>query len=99
RLGGPLRSVRLVMDCGGRNGVVAATFRSGAVAAFHFPRTRSGVSPLEHLEAAGEGADIIVENAAHLTYYRKASPGPYGRTIDSLTPLETGPLTWRPELS
>lgn len=99
RLGGPLRSVRLLMDRGGRNGVLAATFRGGAVGAFHFPRSKSGVSPLEHVEVVGEGADIIIENAAQLTYYRKASPGPYGRTIDSFTPLESGPLTWRPELS
>ena len=99
RLAGPLASLRLLMDRGGRNGVVAATFRGGAVGAFHFPRTRSGMSPLEHLEAVGEGADIIVENAAQLTYYRKASPGPYGRTIDAFTPLESGPLTWKPELT
>lgn len=99
RLGGAFRSVHLIMDHGGRNGVMAATLRGGAVAAFHFPRSKSGVSPLEHLEAVGEGADLIVENAARLTYYRKASPGPYGRTIDAFTPLETGPLTWQPELS
>ena len=99
RIGGPLRSVRLLMDRGGRNGVLTASFRDGAVGAFHFPRTKSGMSPLERLEAVGEGTNIVVENAAELTYYRKASPGPYGRTIDSFTPLENGPLMWRPELS
>jgi predicted dehydrogenase len=99
RLGGPLHSLQLRMDRGGRNGVVAASFRTGAVAAFHFPRTKSGVSPLEHVEAVGEGTNIVVENAARLTYYRKASPGPYGRTIDAFTPLESGPLTWEPELT
>ena len=99
RLGGPLRSVRLTMDRAGRNGVLVATFRGGAVGAFHFPRSKSGMSPLEHVEAVGEGADLIVENAAQLTYYRKASPGPYGRTIDVLTPLESAPVVWRPELS
>jgi len=87
------------MDDRGRNGIVAATLRNGAVASFHFPRSKSGLSPLERLEVVGVGADITVENAAHLTYYRKGSPGPYGRTIDVFTPLADGPLTWQPELS
>lgn len=99
RVGGPLRTLHAVMDTAGRNGVAVAGFRSGAVAAFHFPRTRSGTSPLEHLEAVGEGANVVVENAARLTYYRKASPGPYGRTADALTSLADGPLHWEPELS
>ena len=99
RIGGPLQSLLLLQDGAGRNGVVAATFRSGAVASFQFPRTKSGTSPLERVEAVGEGANVIVENAARLTYYRKASPGPYGRTADALTPLADGPLHWEPELS
>lgn len=99
RVGGPLGSLQLLMDGRGRNGVVMARLRSGAVAGFHFPRTKSGVSPLEQLEAVGEGANVVVENAARLTFYRKASPGAYGRTIDTLTPLGEGPLRWEPELS
>jgi predicted dehydrogenase len=99
RIGGPLRSVYTQMDRGGRNAVVAATLRGGAVASFHFPRTKAGTSPLEHVEAVGEGANVVIDNAARLTYYRKASPGAYGRTTDAFTALETGPLTWEPELS
>lgn len=99
RIGGPLQSVQLLQDRGGRNGVAVATFRSGAVGALHFPRTKSGASPLERLEVVGEGADAIVDNAVRLTYYRKTSPGPYGRTIDPLTPLGEAPAVWQPEFS
>jgi predicted dehydrogenase len=99
RVGGPLRRLHVFADAGGRNAVVAGHFRSGAVVGFHFPRTKSGFSPLEHLEAVGEGANAVVENAARLTYYRKGSPGPYGRMADMLSPLADGPLRWEPELS
>ena len=47
----------------------------------------------------GEGANAVVENAARLTYYRKGSPGAYGRMADMLSPLADGPLRWEPELS
>jgi predicted dehydrogenase len=99
RVGGPLRRVHLFADDAARNGVLAGSFRSGAVVGFHFPRTKSGFSPLEHLEAVGEGANAVVENAARLTYYRKGSPGVYGRMADMLSPLGDGPLHWEPELS
>jgi predicted dehydrogenase len=99
RIGGPLRRVRLYADDGARNGVLVGIFHSGAVVSFHFPRTRSGLSPLEHLEAVGEGANAVVENAARLTYYRKASAGVYGRTTDMLSGLADAPVHWEPELS
>jgi predicted dehydrogenase len=99
RIGGPFARLHVHADRGGRNGMVVGHLRSGAVAGLHFPRTKSGLSPLEHLEAVGEGANVVVENAARLTYYRKASAGPYGRTTDMLTSLADGPLRWEPELS
>jgi predicted dehydrogenase len=99
RVGGPFARLHVHADQGGRNGMVVGHLRSGAVAGLHFPYTRSGLSPLEHLEAVGEGANIVVQNAARLTYYRKASAGPYGRTTDVLGPLADGPLHWEPELS
>ena len=99
RIGGPLRRVKLYADDGARNGVLAGNFRSGAVVSFHFPRTKSGLSPLEHLEAVGEGANAVVENAARLTYYRKASAGAYGRSTDMITSLADAPVRWEPELS
>jgi len=99
RIGGPLRRVQLHVDDGARNGILVGNFRSGAIVSFHFPRTKSGLSPLEYLEAVGEGANAVVDNAARLTYYRKASAGPYGRTADMLTSLADAPLRWEPELS
>jgi predicted dehydrogenase len=99
RVGGPLRRLHVFTDDGARNTVLAGNFRSGAVVGFHFPRTKSGLSPLEHLEAVGEGANAVVENAARLTYYRKASAGAYGRTADMLTDLASAPLRWEPEFS
>lgn len=99
RIGGPLRAVNLLHDPEGRNGIVTATFRSGAIASFHFPVTRSAASPLEHLEAVGEGANAIVENAMRLTYFKAIARGTYGRTTDSLTSLAEAPLHWEPEFS
>jgi predicted dehydrogenase len=99
RIGGALRRLHVFADDGVRNAVVAGNFRSGAVVGFHFPRTKSGLSPLEYLEAVGEGANAVVENAARLTYYRKASAGPYGRMTDMITSLADGPVRWEPELS
>jgi len=99
RIGGPFARLHVHADHKGRNGMVVGIFRAGAVAGFHFPRTKSGLSPLEHLEAVGEGANAIVENAARLTYYRKASAGAYGRTTDMIGSLSDSPLRWEPELS
>jgi predicted dehydrogenase len=99
RIGGPLRRLQVFADDQARNTVVAGHFRRVAVVAFHFPRTKSGLSPLEHLEAVGEGANAVVENAARLTYYRPAEAGPYGRSTDMLTGLAEAPLRWEPEFS
>jgi predicted dehydrogenase len=99
RVAGPLASIYTLTDPAGKGAVSVGTYRSGAVATFHFPRSKSGTSPLERFEAVGDGANIIIENAARLTYYRKASPGPYGRTADALTSLADGPLHWEPELT
>lgn len=99
RIGGPLRTVHLLHDPEGRNGIVTATFRSGAIASFHFPVTRSPVSPLEYLEAVGEGSNAVVDNAMRLTYFRATPRGTYGRATDSLTSLDDAPLRWEPEFS
>lgn len=47
----------------------------------------------------GAGDAAIVENAMRLTYYRKASLGQYGRTVDALTSLANAPVRWEPEFS
>ncbi len=76
-----------------------ATFVNGAVGAFHFGAGQAGTSPLERLEIVGEGANVVVENAVHLIYYRPGSPGPYGRTPSYLTDVGQAPVSWEPEMS
>ncbi len=96
---GPLRELHVQSAPIGGGGVALATFASGAAGAFHFASGQAGTSPLERLEVVGEGANVVVENAARLTYYRRGSPGPYGRTPSFLTESESAPLHWEPELS
>ena len=60
----------------GGGGVAVARFAQGAAGAFHFSAGRSGTSPLEFLEVVGEGANVTVENAARLTWYRPAHRAP-----------------------
>lgn len=99
RIAGTMRTLRVIFDRSGHNSIVTAKFSNGAVGTFHFPSTRSGMSPLEHVEVVGRGAEIVIDNAVRITYYRRASPGPYGRTIDMLTPINTAPVVWTPEFT
>ena len=96
---GPIQQLYVETAPGGGGGVAVARFTQGAVGAFHFSAGRSGTSPLEFLEVVGEGANVTVENAARLTYYRTGSPGAYGRSPSFLTAIEQAPLVWQPELS
>ena len=96
---GPLEQLHVEAAPAGGGGVAVARFAQGAAGAFHFSAGRSGTSPLEFLEVVGEGANVTVENAARLTYYRPGSPGPYGRTPGFLTDDDQAPLVWQPELS
>ena len=99
RIGDRLRNVYVRTDARGRGAVMAGTYRRGAALLCHFAASGSGTSPLEFVEAVGEGANITVDNAVRLTYYRRASIGRYGRTTDALTTLGDGPLRWEPEFS
>lgn len=96
---GPIDQLFVEAAPAGGGGVAVARFARGAVGAFHFSAGRAGTSPLEFLEVVGEGANVTVENAARLTYYRPGSPGPYGRSPSFLTEAEQAPLVWQPELS
>ena len=96
---GPIDQLYVEPAPAGGGGVAIARFAQGAVGAFHFSVGRAGTSPLEFLEVVGEGANVTVENAARLTYYRPGSPGPYGRTPGFLTDDDQAPLMWQPELS
>lgn len=96
---GRIECIQLQPAPAGGGGVALATFRQGAVGAFHCAAGQAGTSVLERLEVIGEGANVVVENATRVTYYRKRSPGPYGRTPSYLTEAEQAPLVWEPELT
>lgn len=79
--------------------VAAIRFKSGAVGTLHLAAGQSGASPLERLEVIGKGANLVIENGAKLTYYRRAKYKEYGRSGSFLHEDEAAPLIWEPEFS
>jgi predicted dehydrogenase len=62
---------------------VSIQFKSGAIGTLHLTAGQSGSSFLERIEVIGEGANVVLHNNTHLTYYRRAhSKGKYGLTGD-----------------
>ncbi len=96
---GPLASLCVEPAPSGDGGVALGRFRNGAVGAFHFSAGQSAMSPLERTEVVGEGVNLVIENAMRLTYYRKGTVGPYGRTPSFFGPDDSAPLAWEPEMS
>jgi len=83
-----------------RGGSVASLrFASGAVGALHLAAGGSGGSPLERLEVIGEHENVVVENGARLTYYRRCVRPAYGRAASFITDDDSAPLVWEPEFS
>jgi predicted dehydrogenase len=96
---GPLASLSVEPAVSGSGGVALARFRDGTVGTFHFSAGQSAMSPLERTEVVGEGANLVIENAIRLTYYRKGTVGPYGRTASFFGDNNSAPLVWEPEMS
>jgi predicted dehydrogenase len=96
---GPLATLCIEPAVSGNGGVAMARFRGGTVGTFHFSAGQSAMSPLERTEVIGEGANLVIENALRLTYYRKGSVGPYGRTASFFSDNDSAPLVWEPEMS
>jgi predicted dehydrogenase len=84
-----------------RRGASVATLRfaSGAVGALHLAAGISGASPLERLEVIGEDANLVVDNGARLTYYRRCRRPSYGRAASFITDEAEAPVVWEPEFS
>ena len=82
-------------------GTSVATFRfhSGAVGSLHLTGGMSWGSPLERVEITGEGANAIVENGTHLTFYRRAELPAYGRAASFIQPEENAALVFETERS
>jgi predicted dehydrogenase len=91
------------IDCrpapAGGGAVATAAFAGGTVGTFHFTAGQAQTSPLERVEIVGEGSNVVVDNAAHITWYRPGQIGEYGRTPTFTTSNDVAPLTWHPELS
>lgn len=96
---GPIE--RFSYEWEGKTGSTVASlkFASGAVGCLHLAAGASGSSPLERLEVVGVGANVMVENGARLTYYRRAARPAYGRSASFLVADEEAPLIWEPEFS
>ena len=98
-LGGPIE--RGSYDWTPSTGASIATFRfcSGAIGALHLAAGQSGASPLERIEAVGNGANAVVENGTRLIHYRPAKLPAYGRAASFIQPDENAALLYEPENS
>jgi predicted dehydrogenase len=74
-------------------------FQSGALGSLHLAAGASGASPLERIEAIGEGSNAVVENGVKLTHYRRAKMPSYGRAASWIQPEESAALIYEPEFS
>jgi predicted dehydrogenase len=75
------------------------TFANGAVGVMHLPAGQSWRAPLERLEVVGHGANVIVDNAVELSYYRRGGFPSYGRAASWIAPDGEAPLRWQRESS
>ncbi len=96
---GPVAQIALTPAPAGGGGVAVATLADGTVGTFHFTAGQAGTSPLERFEIVGTGANVVVENAVRVTYYRPGSPGAYGRAPTFTTDDDHAPLIWEPEMT
>lgn len=98
-LAGPIE--RATFEWSRVSGASIATLRfaSGAVGALHLAAGASGSSPLERIEAIGEGSNAVVENSVKLIHYRRAKLPSYGRAASWIQPEESAALLYEPEFS
>lgn len=97
------RIERLVYEWEPTNGgsVTTMRFQSGAIGTLHLAAGQSNSSPFERLEVVGEHANVVLENAVKLTYYRpvRSTLPAYGRNPNYLVATDDAPLHWEPEFS
>ena len=98
-LAGPIERMSYEWEPFGGGSVTSMRFVDGAVGQLHLVGNASGSSPLEHLEVAGLGANIVVDNGVTVTYYRRAERPAYGRASSYLVADDEAPLRWEPEFS
>jgi predicted dehydrogenase len=96
---GPIERFSYEWEGKAGSSVASLRFASGAVGTLHLAAGASGSSPLERLEVVGYGANVVVENGARLTYYRRAERPAYGRSASFMVDDAEAPLVWEPEFS
>ncbi|NLG29332.1 MAG: Gfo/Idh/MocA family oxidoreductase, partial [Chloroflexi bacterium] len=78
-------------------------YGSGVIGTMHLTGAQASTSPLERLEVVGLGANVVVENATRLTYYRaggdRGLPDEGDRPTTFIGADETAPLIWEPEFT
>jgi hypothetical protein len=81
--------------------IITLGYTNGIVGTLHCTGGMANTSPLERIEVVGNGANVIVENATRLVYYRSGSgrPGVPGRETSFLGADERAPILWEPEFS
>jgi predicted dehydrogenase len=98
-LAGPIERASFEWEPVSGASVASLRFASGAVGALHVGGGASGASPLERVEAIGEGSNAVVENGVKLTHYRRAKLPSYGRAASFIQPDENATLLYEPEFS
>ena len=97
-LGGPIDTVTTQSGSGG-GGFITLRFENGAVGSIHMARGSSGRSPLERVEAIGDGANVVIENGIDVTYYRPSERPAYGIATTYTGDSSDAPVSWKPEFS
>jgi predicted dehydrogenase len=78
------------------NYAATLTFRNGAIGTLLFFGAQSPHSFQERLEICGEGANVVVDNVARLTYYRRSASRPMESFISA---TDEAPVIWEPAFS
>jgi predicted dehydrogenase len=98
-IAGPPVTMSYVREPANGGTLTTLTFANGAVGVVHLPAGQSWRAPLERLEVIGRGANVVVDNAVDLTYYRRGGFPSYGRAASWIAPDEEAPLRWPRESS
>jgi predicted dehydrogenase len=96
---GPITRFSHEWDSRSGASTAALRFDSGAIGNLHLAAGAAATSPLERVEVVGKGANVVVDNGVHLTYYRPSPMLPYGRAGSYVVDNDVAPLRWEPEFS
>lgn len=102
RLFGDARGIMYMRNDSSGGAVLSLRYRNGVVGTLHLTAGQAATSPLERLEVIGNGANVVVENASRLTYYRPGGvrgKGQFGRDDTFIGADSTAPIIWEPEFS